>query len=68
MPIWIMLNGDRHELPRSMTVAELLAHLDIDGRRVAVEHNEVVIKRARYPEVQVVEGDVVEVVNFVGGG
>jgi sulfur carrier protein len=68
VPIRIMLNGDPHELPRPMTIAELLEHLSIDGRRVAVEHNEVVIRRARYPEVHVDEGDVVEIVNFVGGG
>ena len=35
----ITLNGDRLELPGPLTVSELLAHLDIDGRRVAVEHN-----------------------------
>ena len=34
----IMLNGDPFELDASQTVAELLAHLSIDGRRVAVEH------------------------------
>jgi sulfur carrier protein len=51
-----------------MTVAELLAHLDIDARRVAVEHNLVVIKRGAYADIVVREGDAVEIVNFVGGG
>lgn len=68
MPITIQLNGDRRELPGPMTVAALLTHLEIDGRRVAVEHNEVVVRRAHYDTVRVDEGDVVEVVNFVGGG
>ena len=64
----ITLNGDPHELPAPMTVAALLAHLDIDARRVAVEHNLSVLKRAAYDTTLVQAGDTVEVVNFVGGG
>jgi len=64
----IILNGDPHEVPRPLTVAELLAELDIDARRVAVEHNLVVLKRATFDDVVVREGDQVEIVNFVGGG
>lgn len=51
-----------------MTVSALLAHLDIDARRVAVELNLVVLKRAAFETTLVSEGDEVEVVNFVGGG
>lgn len=51
-----------------MTVSALLAHLEIDHRRVAVEHNLAVLKRAAYESTTVREGDTVEVVNFVGGG
>lgn len=64
----IQLNGEPRELPEPLTVAALLLHLGIDGRRVAVEHNEVVVRRAQYDTVVVGDGDVVEVVNFVGGG
>jgi sulfur carrier protein len=46
----------------------LLAHLDIDVRRVAVEHNLVVLKRASFDATAVREGDTIEIVNFVGGG
>ena len=51
-----------------MTVAELLSKLDIDPRRVAVEHNLTIIKRQTYPDILIGEGDTVEIVNFVGGG
>jgi thiamine biosynthesis protein ThiS len=64
----IILNGDPHEVPRPLTVSELLAGLEIDARRVAVEHNLVVLKRATFDDVVVREGDQVEIVNFVGGG
>ena len=64
----ITLNGDRIELDEPMSVNALLAKLDIDPRRVAVEHNLTIIRRQRFPEVVVNEGDRVEIVNFVGGG
>jgi sulfur carrier protein len=64
----ITLNGDRFELARPLTVIELLAQLDIDARRVAVEHNLVVLKRDAFDKTIVQAGDEVEIVNFVGGG
>lgn len=64
----IQLNGERYEVPEPLTVDALLTRLEIDGRRVAVEVNEYVVKKAAYANTLVAEGDVVEVVNFVGGG
>ncbi len=64
----ITLNGDPFDLSGPLTVSELLAVLDIDARRVAVEHNLVVLKRAVFDATIVGEGDQVEIVNFVGGG
>ena len=64
----ITLNGDPFDLSGPVTVAQLLASLDIDARRVAVEHNLVVIKRAAFDATLLSEGDSVEIVNFVGGG
>ena len=64
----ISLNGDPYELAGPLTVSALLAHLQIDARRVAVEHNLVVLKRTTFDSVVIQEGDQVEIVNFVGGG
>jgi thiamine biosynthesis protein ThiS len=64
----ITLNGERFELEQPLSVASLLAQLDIDPRRVAVEHNLMIVRRQTYPDVLVEEGDTVEIVNFVGGG
>jgi thiamine biosynthesis protein ThiS len=64
----ITLNGDPYVVDEPLTVATLLAHLDIDARRVAVEHNLVVLKRATFESAEVREGDQIEIVNFVGGG
>jgi thiazole synthase len=66
--VTITLNGERHELTQPMTVDALLASLEIDPRRVAVEHNRSIVRRPKYGEIVVGDGDTVEIVNFVGGG
>jgi thiamine biosynthesis protein ThiS len=66
--VTITLNGERFELDQPMSVAALLAKLEIDPRRVAIEHNLNIIKRQTYPDILIGEGDTVEIVNFVGGG
>ncbi|HET9832282.1 MAG TPA: sulfur carrier protein ThiS, partial [Vicinamibacterales bacterium] len=63
----ITLNGDPYDMPTPVTVTALLESLAIDARRVAVEHNLVIIKRAAFDHIVVREGDTVEIVNFVGG-
>ena len=64
----IQLNGEPFEVAEPATISTLLERLDIDARRVAVEHNMRVIKRDAYSKVTITNGDQVEVVNFVGGG
>lgn len=64
----IRLNGDPFELAGPKTLLELLEDLNIDPRRVAVEHNLTIVKRDRYATTTIGEGDEVEIVNFVGGG
>jgi thiamine biosynthesis protein ThiS len=64
----ITLNGEPFELAGPLTVSELLSRLEIDARRVAVEHNVIVLKRTAFADTMVRDGDQVEIVNFVGGG
>jgi thiamine biosynthesis protein ThiS len=64
----ITLNGDPYTLTAPVTIVGLLALLEIDPRRVAVERNFVVVKRDAYATTTIEEGDQIEVVNFVGGG
>jgi thiamine biosynthesis protein ThiS len=64
----IILNGEPHEVAGPLTLTALLTQLDIDPRRVAVEHNLNVVKRAKYDSTRVEDGDQIEIVNFVGGG
>ena len=64
----ITLNGDPFDMPTPLTVTQLLEQLHVDSRRVAVEHNFIVLKRTTYDTTTLAEGDQVEIVNFVGGG
>jgi thiamine biosynthesis protein ThiS len=64
----IRLNGDSYPVPGPLSVTELLARLDVDARRVAVELNLAVVRKAAYDSSVINDGDEVEIVNFVGGG
>ena len=66
MTIWV--NGQAREIPEGMTLAALLASLEVGGPGVAVEVNAEVVRRARHAEHTLVSGDRVEIVTFVGGG
>ena len=64
----ITLNGEPFELDGPISITELLTRLDIDPRRVAIEHNLAILKRHLFDETFVHDGDRIEIVNFVGGG
>jgi thiamine biosynthesis protein ThiS len=66
--VFITLNGEPFEIDQPLSVADLLARLAIDARRVAVEHNLEILRRNLFADTLVHDGDRIEIVNFVGGG
>ena len=64
----IRINGEARDFVGPVSVSALLTALDIDPRRVAVEHNLVIVRREAYDATIVADGDEIEIVNFVGGG
>ncbi len=64
----ILLNGERRELAAGSTVDELLAMLELRGRRVAVEVNGAVVPRGDHAQRRLDEGDCVELIGAIGGG
>ncbi|MBU6282756.1 sulfur carrier protein ThiS [bacterium] len=64
----IRLNGETRAVEDGLSVADLVASLGLGGRRVAVELNREILAREDYPATRLSAGDVVEVVQFVGGG
>ena len=64
----ITLNGKPRSLDNVSTVAALLDSLNLDPNRVAVEHNRVVLLMGDFAATPLRDGDVLEIVQFVGGG
>ena len=64
----LTLNGEARRLDAPVTVAGLLAKLGLDRRKVAVERNEAIVPRSLYDETGLAEGDLLEIVHFIGGG
>ena len=64
----LTVNGEMREAPDKATIADLLASLEIEGRRVAVERNREIAPRSRWSETRLAEGDQIEIVQCVGGG
>lgn len=63
----IKVNGEEYETACE-TLGGLLEEMKVVRERVAVEVNLTIVKRADVPGFSIKEGDVIEIVNFVGGG
>ena len=71
MAFSLILNGNFKELDDLGTAASLqqvVEHLGMRADRIAVEHNGQIVPRTRWAQEQVLSGDKLEVVHFVGGG
>ena len=66
--ISITVNGERRQFNRPLNCADLLARLELTGKRVALERNGEIVPRSRFPEQNLNEGDTLEIVVAVGGG
>ena len=65
----LTVNGERREAPRGSSVADLLGALALDPRMVVVERNRVILRdRDSLGDIALADGDVIEIVHFVGGG
>ncbi len=64
----VTLNGDARELRDGVTVDDLIRELGLGERRIAVEINLDIVPRDAFAQRRLRDGDVVEVVQFIGGG
>ncbi|HKT85956.1 MAG TPA: sulfur carrier protein ThiS [Novosphingobium sp.] len=64
----LTVNGEPRRAAFGASIADLVASLGLDPRKVAVEHNGEIAPRSTLGEVALGEGDVLEIVHFVGGG
>lgn len=63
----VRINGQNEDAD-GRTIDEYLRERDYSLKQVAVERNGEIVPRSRYADVQLCDGDIVEVVSFVGGG
>lgn len=64
----VTLNGEAKELADGITVGDLIVALELTKRRIAVEINRELVPRDAFAERMLNDGDVIEIVHFIGGG
>jgi len=64
----LTINGDPRTVTGASTVEALLLSLKLDPRAVVVELNRTIVRRPAIASTPVADGDVIEIVHFVGGG
>lgn len=64
----LTINGEVREVPAGLTLTALLEHLALTDGPVAIERNREVVPRSQHAQVRLEAGDVLEIVQFVGGG
>ncbi|NNG49279.1 sulfur carrier protein ThiS [Sphingomonas sanguinis] len=66
--VTITVNGEHKRVPAGLSLADLASQLGLVPEKVAVERNLEVVPRSTLAQVQVEDGDEIEIVHFVGGG
>ncbi|HEY6814278.1 MAG TPA: sulfur carrier protein ThiS [Croceibacterium sp.] len=67
LPITLTVNGAPRR-SEALTIAELVVELGLKPEKVAVEHNGTIAPRSTLAHAALADGDVLEIVHFVGGG
>jgi thiamine biosynthesis protein ThiS len=68
-PMTLTVNGAVREVARGSSLAELLRALELDPRLIVVELNREILRdRGSFGSRMLADGDVLELVHFVGGG
>ena len=66
--ITLQINGASRAFDHGLNVAELIQHLALSGKKLAIERNGELVPRSQYADCQVADGDRLEIVVAVGGG
>ncbi len=64
----LTVNGESRRAAPGQTLAALVRALGLDPAKVAVERNGEIVARSTLADVMLADGDVLEIVHFVGGG
>lgn len=66
--IEIAINGTPRQFAEPLDVANLIEHLELSGKRIAVELNGDIVPRSQFSNTPLSSGDMLEIVVAVGGG
>jgi len=66
--ISLTVNGEPRRIAAGASIADLVRSLDLAPAKVAVERNGEIAPRSTLADAALAEGDVLEIVHFVGGG
>lgn len=65
----LLINGvDHFDLPDGLTVAALLARLELPEKKIAVERNLEIVSKSTFDKTMLYDGDRLEIIHFIGGG
>ena len=64
----VTINDEQQEVGDNLSIAELVAHLQLPDNRLAIELNRAVVRRVDWAQTKLQAGDRLEIVHFVGGG
>ena len=66
--ISVFINGEARQFDNSTNVAALLEHMQLGGKRIALERNGEIVPRSQFAHQMLSDGDKLEIVVAVGGG
>ena len=64
----IQLNGKKVVIQSNYSLFDLLKKYKLLNKKVAVEHNGVIIPKINYKKKNIKNNDKIEIVHFIGGG
>ena len=64
----IQLNGKKISIKSKFSIQDLLKKYKLANKKIAIEHNGMIISKVHYKKKYLKNNDKVEIVHFIGGG
>ena len=64
----IQLNGKKISIKSNFSIQDLLKKYNLADKKIAIEHNGIIIPKAKFEKKYLQNDDKVEIVHFIGGG
>jgi len=64
----LTINGEDKIYDETLTVEMLLVKIGLDSKKVAIERNLEIVPKSAYTQINLTDGDRLEIVHFIGGG